>query len=119
MTGQFTTVIGWKLDGGERAELVRQVMPRFAVAKADHVTFRANVAADSPLPEPVRSAIVGHATILTGMPRGGWAAEEKVQWAPSARNCLIQGVTGRGMEAGPREGAAPLAVANGHAPWMS
>jgi hypothetical protein len=102
MTGQFTTVTGWKLDGGERAELVRQVMPRFAVVKADHVTFRANVAADAPLPEPVRSAIVGHATILTGMPRGGWAAEEKVQWAPSARNTMSNSRRNRaGMEAGP------------------
>lgn len=81
MTGQATTVSGWKLDGAERAELLRQVMPRFAVVKADHVTLRANVAADAPLPEPVRSEIGGHATILTALPRGGWAAEEKVHWA--------------------------------------
>jgi hypothetical protein len=56
------TVIGWKLDRAERAELLRQFVPRFEDVKADHVTLEANLAADAPLPEPVRGEIVGHAT---------------------------------------------------------
>lgn len=43
---------------------------RFAVVKADHGTFRANVAVDAPLPEPVRSEIVGHATDGRGVEAG-------------------------------------------------
>lgn len=54
------SVIGWKLDRGEREHLLRRYPPRYADAIADHVTLKKK-AAKAPLPEPVDAAIVGHA----------------------------------------------------------
>ena len=52
------TVIGWKLDRGERSALLKQYPPRYADPIADHVTLRVN-AEHKPLPPDVRAAIVG------------------------------------------------------------
>jgi hypothetical protein len=55
------STIGWKLDRGQRRELLRQFPPKFPNAVADHVTLRSNVAGDAPLPEETQSEIVGRA----------------------------------------------------------
>jgi hypothetical protein len=55
------SVIGWKLDCDGRERLLVQFPPRYASVVADHVTLRAEVAADSVLPEPAEAQIVGHA----------------------------------------------------------
>jgi len=47
---------GWKLDGEQRAALLRDHPPRFAQVVADHVTF--DLAASDP-PGAVKGAIVG------------------------------------------------------------
>jgi len=52
------SVIGWKLDRGERDELLKLYPPRYEEAVADHVTLRVN-AEDEPLPSEVKAAIVG------------------------------------------------------------
>lgn len=54
------TVIGWKLDRGERAALLKQFQPKYANVIADHVTLETD-AAKKPLPPEVRAAIVGRA----------------------------------------------------------
>jgi hypothetical protein len=52
------SVIGWTLDAGERAALLRQHPPRYANVVAHHVTL-ATDAEDRDLPPEVRAAIVG------------------------------------------------------------
>src|SRR5215204_2589820 len=52
------TVIGWKLDRDQRAQLLERFPPRFAEAVADHVTLEIDAAA-KPLPPEVRAEIVG------------------------------------------------------------
>ncbi len=54
------SVIGWKLDRGEREQLLQRFPPRYANAIADHVTLRTNAERD-PLPDSVDAAIVGQA----------------------------------------------------------
>ena len=54
------TVIGWKLDRGQRQQLLERFPPRYRDAVADHVTLRIDAGKD-PLPQPVEGAIVGHA----------------------------------------------------------
>jgi hypothetical protein len=54
------SVIGWRLDRGEREALLERFPPRYARAIADHVTLKAD-AAREPLPGGVRAAIVGRA----------------------------------------------------------
>jgi hypothetical protein len=54
------SVIGWKLDRSEREQLLRRYPPRYANVIADHVTLKTNAEQDS-LPDPVNSAMVGHA----------------------------------------------------------
>lgn len=54
------SVIGWKLDRRQRAELLKRFSPRYRDAVADHVTLQTN-AETHPLPDPVEGAIVGHA----------------------------------------------------------
>lgn len=44
------SVIGWKLDRAQRAELLRRFPPKFGNIVADHVTLAANVPDDTPLP---------------------------------------------------------------------
>lgn len=53
-------VIGWKLDPGQRAELLLQFPPRYPEAVADHVTFQSDAAAE-PLPGEPQAEIVGRA----------------------------------------------------------
>jgi hypothetical protein len=55
------SVIGWKLDSDQRAELLRQFPPRFETVVADHVTLQARVARDAPLPRETMGVIVGRA----------------------------------------------------------
>src|SRR5918993_5177033 len=54
------TVIGWKLDREQRAQLLERFPPRYAEAVADHVTLETNAEA-KPLPPEVRAAILGRA----------------------------------------------------------
>lgn len=54
------SVIGWKLDRGQREELLRRFPPRYRDAIADHVTLRTD-AKNAPLPAPVDAQIVGRA----------------------------------------------------------
>lgn len=59
--GAGDSVIGWKLDRGQRAELLRRFPPRYRNAVADHVTLQARAAADAPLPQENEGEIVGRA----------------------------------------------------------
>ena len=52
-------VMGWKLDPGEREELLGRFPPRYANVVADHVTLKARVHEKSGLPPPVTGVIVG------------------------------------------------------------
>ena len=52
------SVIGWKLDRGQRRELLQRFEPRYDKAVADHVTLEIN-ARSKPLPEKVDSLMVG------------------------------------------------------------
>ena len=54
------TIIGWKLDRGQRAELLQQFPPRYPNVDADHVTFR-RAPPDGPLPDEAEAEIVGRA----------------------------------------------------------
>lgn len=54
------SVIGWKLGREQRDLLLRQFPPRYPNVIADHVTLKAD-ALQVPLPDPVSSAVVGHA----------------------------------------------------------
>jgi hypothetical protein len=54
------TVIGWKLDRGERDTLLEQFPPRYSNVIADHVTLQSE-AASEPIPDPVEARIVGRA----------------------------------------------------------
>jgi hypothetical protein len=55
------SVIGWKLDPGQRAELLLMFPPTYAEAVADHVTLRSKAAADAALPDERDCEIVGRA----------------------------------------------------------
>jgi hypothetical protein len=52
------SVIGWKLDRTERAELLNRFPPRYADTVADHVTLKSDAKGD-PLPDPVEAHIIG------------------------------------------------------------
>lgn len=54
------SVIGWKLDRGERGQLLDRFPPRYAEAVADHVTLETN-AQSKPLPPEAAAEIVGRA----------------------------------------------------------
>ena len=54
------SVIGWKVDRGEREQLIERFPPRYAEAVADHVTLETN-AESKPLPPEVSARIVGRA----------------------------------------------------------
>ena len=54
------SVVGWKLDRGQRAELLARIEPAYANVVADHVTLAAKLADDTPLPDDVSAQIVGH-----------------------------------------------------------
>jgi hypothetical protein len=51
--------LGWKLDRGERDELLRRFPAVYENAVADHVTLRSGVAEEDPLPAPASARIVG------------------------------------------------------------
>lgn len=59
--GRGDSVTGWKLDRGQRAELLQQFPPRYRNAVADHVALASKAAADAPLPEETEAEIVGRA----------------------------------------------------------
>ncbi|MGQ0588280.1 MAG: hypothetical protein ACT4N8_01940 [Sphingosinicella sp.] len=52
---------GWKLDRGERADLLRRFPPRYRNPIADHVTLAGKATADAPLPQENGGEIVGRA----------------------------------------------------------
>ena len=55
------TVIGWKLDRGERRTRLERFQPRYAQVVADHVTLRVGAGPGSELPRAVEARIVGRA----------------------------------------------------------
>jgi len=59
--GSGDSVTGWKLDRGERADLLRRFPPRYGNPVADHVTLAAKTATDAPLPQEDSGEIVGRA----------------------------------------------------------
>ena len=60
-SGSGDSVIGWKLDRGQRDELVRKFPPRFRNLVGDHVTLASKAAADAALPQETEGSIVGRA----------------------------------------------------------
>jgi hypothetical protein len=60
-TGTGDHVVGWKLDREQRHALIGRFPPKNAFTVADHVTLRAQVAADTALPPRCRAEIVGRA----------------------------------------------------------
>lgn len=58
LTGRQT--VGWRLDPAQRQALVEMFPPRHAFTIADHVTLKAKVSPDTPLPLDCFAEIVGH-----------------------------------------------------------
>jgi hypothetical protein len=54
------SVVGWKLDRCQRNELLERFRPRYAKVVADHVTLKAKIAGNTPLPPPLVAEAVGH-----------------------------------------------------------
>ena len=54
------SVVGWKLDPAQRAELLERFEPKYDNVIADHVTLAARIANDTPLPDPISAEAVGH-----------------------------------------------------------
>ena len=54
------SIIGWKLDREQRAELLLQFPPLYPIVVADHVTL-CRTADDAPLPGEAEAEIVGRA----------------------------------------------------------
>jgi hypothetical protein len=59
-------VIGWLLDRGERAELLRRYTPAYPDVIADHVTLSSGAEPQSP-PQDTSAEIVGHADDHAGV----------------------------------------------------
>jgi hypothetical protein len=57
--GDGDGTIGWKLDRGQRRELLLQFPPRYREPVADHVTLQSSAAGDAPLPQETEGEIVG------------------------------------------------------------
>jgi hypothetical protein len=53
--------IGWKLDRGERAELLERFPPKYRNQVADHVTLAGKAGQDSALPQENEGEIIGRA----------------------------------------------------------
>lgn len=53
------SVAGWKLDRGQRAQMLDRLGSAYANVVADHVTLAANIAADAHLPDPVNAEAIG------------------------------------------------------------
>jgi hypothetical protein len=60
------SMIGWKLDTGQRNELLQQFPPAYPNVVADHVTLR-RATEDEPLPEEAEAEIVGRADDRAGV----------------------------------------------------
>ena len=54
------TVVGWKLDDAQRAELLERLRPRYRNVIADHVTLAARVETGTTLPDAPAAEAVGH-----------------------------------------------------------
>ncbi len=54
------SVIGWKLERGERQQLLERFPPRYAEAVADHVTLETKAEA-KPLPPEATARLIGRA----------------------------------------------------------
>lgn len=54
------TILGWKLDRGDRAALLARFAPRYSETVADHVTFARKDAAP-PMPDAARATVIGRA----------------------------------------------------------
>ena len=61
------SIIGWKLDRAQRAELLQQFPPRYRDVDADHVTLRTGAAEEAALPEETEGEIVGRADDGSGV----------------------------------------------------
>jgi hypothetical protein len=61
LAGDGDSVIGWKLDGAQRRELVQQFPPKYRNLVADHVTLQGKVEADAARPQETEGEIVGRA----------------------------------------------------------
>jgi hypothetical protein len=55
------SVTGWKLDRGQRAELLQQFPPKYTRPVADHVTLDSDESGEAPLPQESEAQIVGRA----------------------------------------------------------
>ena len=66
-SGEGDGVIGWKLDRGQRAELLQQFPPRYRNTDADHVTLSTHSAADAALPDETAGEIVGRVDDGSGL----------------------------------------------------
>jgi len=65
--GPGSAVIGWKLDPGQRAELLERFDPKYEKVVADHVTLVAKVADDTPLPDTIPAEAIGHIDDASGV----------------------------------------------------
>jgi hypothetical protein len=54
-------VIGWQVPPEDRNRLLSRCPPRYANTVADHITLKAHVAADAPLPPERQAVVVGRA----------------------------------------------------------
>ncbi len=61
LAGDGDGVIGWKLDGAQRRELLQQFPPKYRNLVADHVTLQGNAEGDAALPQETEGEIVGRA----------------------------------------------------------
>jgi hypothetical protein len=61
------TVVGWKLDREQRAQLLARLPPRYARVIADHVTLKSRVDSSAPLPQEDSGRIVGRSDNRAGV----------------------------------------------------
>ena len=59
--GQGEGVIGWKLDRGERRELLERFPPTYPNVDADHITLRTQASDGAQLPQENAAEIIGRA----------------------------------------------------------
>ncbi|MDB5623381.1 MAG: hypothetical protein JWR39_1944 [Devosia sp.] len=55
-----TLIIGWTLDGQDRAALLQRFVPVYPDVIAHHVTLQFNAPPNAPLPQAHRGEIIGH-----------------------------------------------------------
>jgi hypothetical protein len=101
------SVVGWKLDPAQRPALLERLPPHWPDVIADHITLRAKVGGDEPLPEAERAEIVGgiddgeglQAMVVaingtTGRPDGGtyhvtWSLDQSRGRKPAESNDVL------------------------------